>query len=109
MPVHLVRCEKGGRSSWLPAAAAGFPRCGPCPKPLPRVIDADDDSFVAIAGCATSPYSRYMVAVVRALPPGGPGTGSAARDLAGQVKLVNVNVQRRPGCRPASPWRPCPA
>jgi hypothetical protein len=38
----------------------------PLPQALPWVIDADDDSFVAIAGCATSPYSRYMVAVVRA-------------------------------------------
>ncbi len=49
MAAEIIRCENCGRRNRVPAAATGTPRCGNCHKPLPWVVDADDDSFAEIA------------------------------------------------------------
>src|ERR1700735_5660018 len=88
-----VRCEHCGQANRGPAAAAGTPRCGKCHQPLPWIADADDTTFDEIAGAAKIPVivdlwapwcgPCHMVS---------PALEQLARDLAGQVKLVKVNV-----------------
>jgi thioredoxin 2 len=92
-----VRCEKCGRRSRLPAAAARFPRCRKCHRILPWIVDADDDSFTEIAEGATIPV--LVVIWAQWCPPCrrlSPALRQLARDLAGQVKLVKVNVDEAP-------------
>jgi thioredoxin 2 len=81
----------------LPAAAAGTPRCGKCHQPLPWVADADDTTFGEIAEAAKIPVIVDLWAPwcgpYRMVSP---ALEQLARDLAGQMKLVKVNVDVSP-------------
>jgi len=97
MAAEIVRCENCGRRNRVPAAAAGTPRCGNCHKPLPWVVDADDDSFAEVAERASVP------AVIDLWAPWcgpcrmvSPALAQVAAELAGRMKLVKVNVDNSP-------------
>jgi Thioredoxin len=51
----LITCPNCGRKNRVPAVAAGTPRCGNCRRPLPWIVDADDDTFTDIAEKASVP------------------------------------------------------
>jgi thioredoxin 2 len=76
----------------VPAAAAGT-RFGKCHQPLPWIADADDTTFGGIAEAAKIPVIVDLWAPwcgpCRMVSP---ALEQLARDLAGQVKLVKVNV-----------------
>jgi thioredoxin 2 len=81
----------------VPAAAAGTPRCGKCHQPLPWITDADDATFTEVAEGAKIPVLIDLWAPwcgpCRMVSP---ALEQVARDLAGQVKLVKVNVDVSP-------------
>jgi thioredoxin 2 len=93
MESHLVRCVHCGRSNRIPATGRGHPRCGNCHRPLPWVVDAGDEEFVAVAH-----ESSLFVLVDLWAPWCGPcrmvspTLERLAGERAGQVKLVKVNV-----------------
>jgi thioredoxin 2 len=88
-----VRCENCGRKNRVPPAATGIPRCAQCHRPLPWVAEARDDTFGEIADAASIPVlvdlwapwcgPCHMVS---------PALERLARELAGRIKLVKVNV-----------------
>jgi thioredoxin 2 len=97
MASGLIRCGHCGQTNRVPAAAAGVPRCGKCHQPLPWITDADDASFGEVADAAKIPVIVDLWAPwcgpCRMVSP---ALEQLARDLAGQVKLVKVNVDTSP-------------
>jgi thioredoxin 2 len=93
----VVVCPNCGRKNRVPAAANGRPRCGHCHKPLPWLAEADDDSFAARVEQAELPVLVDLWAPwcgpCRAVSP---ALENLARDRAGRIKLVKVNVDESP-------------
>jgi thioredoxin 2 len=94
---QTVTCPHCGRKNRVPAAAEGRPKCGNCKAPLPWIADAGDDDFAEIAERA----EPYVVVDLWATWCGpcrmvSPALEQVARELAGQVKLVKVDIDRSP-------------
>jgi thioredoxin 2 len=94
---RTVQCENCGKLNRVPAAARGKPRCGNCKAFLPWIVDAGDEDFAEIAGQATVPVLVDLWAVwcgpCRMVSP---ALEQLAREKAGQLKLVKVDVERAP-------------
>jgi thioredoxin 2 len=97
MASELIRCGQCGTTNRVPAAAPGTPRCGKCHQPLPWVVEADDATFGDIAEAVRVPVIVDLWAPwcgpCRMISP---ALEQLARDMAGQVKLVKVNVDASP-------------
>ena len=93
----VVACPSCGRRNRVPAAAAGVPRCASCHAPLPWVTDAGDDTFAEVVERSKLPVLVDLWAPwcgpCRAVSP---ALESLARQRAGRVKLVKVDVDRSP-------------
>jgi len=93
----VIECPNCGRKNRVPAAAEGIPQCGNCHKPLPWMAEADDDDFGDVAERANIPVLVDMWATwcgpCRQVSP---ALEQVARDLAGKIKLVKVDVDKAP-------------
>jgi thioredoxin 2 len=94
----VVVCPHCGRKNRVPAIATGRPRCGHCHNPLPWLAEAGDDSFGEVVEQARIPVLLDLWAPwcgpCRAVSP---ALENLAREHAGLVKLVKVNVDESPG------------
>jgi thioredoxin 2 len=73
------------------------PRCGNCKNPLPWVAEADDDTFAEVVEQAKLPVLVDLWATwcgpCRMVSP---ALEKVARELAGRIKLVKVDVDAAP-------------
>ncbi|GAA1928915.1 thioredoxin [Streptantibioticus ferralitis] len=94
---RTVRCANCGRTNRIPAAAQGSPKCGNCHQPLPWIADAGDRDFAEIAEQATLPVLVDLWASwcgpCRMVSP---ALEQVAREMAGRIKLVKVDVDKSP-------------
>jgi thioredoxin 2 len=81
----------------VPPAAHGTPRCGNCHQPLPWIVDATDGDFAETAEKSSVPVLVDLWAPwcgpCRMVSP---ALAQLAADMAGQIKLVKVNVDESP-------------
>ncbi|MEV4999177.1 thioredoxin [Streptomyces niveus] len=93
-----VTCPHCGRYNRIPVAAEGRPKCGHCKQPLPWVVHAGDDDFNEVADNAVQPVVVDLWATwcgpCRKVSP---ALEQVARDLAGRIKLVKVDIDKNPG------------
>ena len=92
-----VRCENCGKLNRVPATGQGRPRCGNCKAYLPWIVSAGDEDFTEVAERASVPVLVDLWA---------PGCGPCrmvspvleqlAKEKAGELKLVKVDIDRAP-------------
>jgi thioredoxin 2 len=96
-PESILVCTSCGKKNRIRPSAQGAPHCGSCGTALPWVVDATDATFEAEARSSAAvlvdlwaPWCgpcRYVSPVLEEL----------AREFAGRLKVVKVNVDDNPG------------
>jgi thioredoxin 2 len=93
----VVTCPACGTKNRVPASAKGKAQCANCQAPVPWIAAADDASYTAVVEESSLPVLLDLWAPwcgpCRMVSP---ALESLARDLAGRVKLVKVNVDDSP-------------
>ena len=93
----MLACRLCGHRNRVLAGALDLPRCRHCHGPLPWLVDASDVDFAGVADAAPLPV---LVDLWAPVCPHGPRVirvmEQVADDLAGQVKVVKVNVEGAP-------------
>lgn len=94
---ELTACTGCNKRNRVPSAATGKPTCGACRAPLPWIVDATDASFDSTVATAVpvlvdlwAPWCgpcRMVTPILEEL----------ARQRAGELKVVKVNVDDSPG------------
>jgi thioredoxin 2 len=97
MRSNVVVCANCGKKNRVPAVATGVPHCSNCHAMLPWITDAGDDDYTDIV------ESGALPALVDLWAPWcgpcrmvSPVLENLAREFAGRVKLVKVNVDESP-------------
>jgi thioredoxin 2 len=93
----VVTCAACGRRNRVPVSATGTPRCGQCGAPLPWLTEAGSDDFDEVV------MSADITVLVDLWAPWcgpcrmvSPVLEELAREEAGRIKLVKVNVDEAP-------------
>lgn len=93
----LAKCPACGRTNRVPLAASGHPRCANCHRDLPWIVEAGDADFGLVAEQAGMPvlvdFWAEWCGPCRAVSP---ALEQLARERAGRLKLVKVDVDRSP-------------
>lgn len=98
MEPALIKCPQCGKTNRVPAAASGHPRCGSCRQDLPWIVDAGDGSFPVVAEQSPVPaLIDFWAAWCGPCRMVSPALDKLARERAGRIKLVKVDVDRSPG------------
>ncbi|BBH68860.1 thiol reductase thioredoxin [Actinoplanes sp. OR16] len=97
MEPRIVSCPSCGKRNRVPVNAKGTPSCAACKASLPWIVDAVDATYTTVAVQSPVPVLVDLwapwCAPCRQLSP---ALEQVARDLAGKVKLVKVNVDNAP-------------
>ncbi|MFC9553898.1 thioredoxin [Rhodococcus sp. NPDC056960] len=92
-----VKCPNCHKVNKVPAAGDGTPRCGNCHEPLPWITSAGDYDFAEVAEKSSVPVLVDLWATwcgpCRMVSP---ALEQLARERAGQIKLVKVDVDAAP-------------
>ncbi|HNM12178.1 MAG TPA: thioredoxin [Mycobacterium sp.] len=97
MQSAIVECPGCGRRNRVPASVSGRPRCAQCRQWLPWIVDAADSDYAAVVEQSSVPVLVDLWAPwcgpCRMVSP---ALEQLARERAGTLKLVKVNVDTAP-------------
>jgi thioredoxin 2 len=92
----VVTCPNCGKRNRTPVAAQGIPRCGNCQHALPWIVDADAGDFDAAIDASMPVLVDYWAAWCGPCRMISPIVEKVARDRAGAIKLVKLDVDAAP-------------
>jgi thioredoxin 2 len=91
-PVSILRCPNCGAANRIKPSPRGAPHCGTCGKPLPWVVDADETTFELEAKAGPTVVVDLWAPWCGPCRIVSPMLDAFAREHAGRVKVVKVNV-----------------
>ncbi|MEO6125372.1 MAG: thioredoxin [Ilumatobacteraceae bacterium] len=92
----IVSCAGCGKRNRVPTVTTGSPRCAACHAPLPWMVDATGADFAAIVKAPVLVLVDLWAPWCGPCRTVGPLAEQAAKDLAGRLKVVKVNVDVAP-------------
>jgi thioredoxin 2 len=95
-PVSELVCANCGTKNRIRPSPRGAPHCGKCDKPLPWLVTATDDTFDVEAKAAPAVLVDLWAPWCGPCRIVGPIVEELARDYAGRLKVIKVNVDDNP-------------
>ena len=96
-PISILRCANCGASNRIAPSERGAPHCGTCGKPLPWVVDANEATFEVEAKASPTVVVDLWAPWCGPCRIVSPMLDQFAREHAGRVKVVKVNVDDNQG------------
>jgi thioredoxin 2 len=87
-----IRCTNCGKLNRVAVVASGLPRCGNCRALLPWIVDADASNFDAAIDTELPALVDFWAAWCMPCRTISPALEKLAREHAGEVKLVKVDI-----------------
>jgi thioredoxin 2 len=91
-PISILRCPDCGASNRIAPSERGAPHCGTCGKPLPWVVHANEATFEVEAKASPTVVVDLWAPWCGPCRIVSPMLDQFAREHAGRVKVVKVNV-----------------
>jgi thioredoxin 2 len=92
----LIACTNCGKRSRVPVSAPGVPRCGSCHTPLPWLVDADAGTFESALDSSLPVLVDFWAAWCAPRRMLSPLVEEVAREDAGRVKVVKLDIDAAP-------------
>lgn len=91
-PISILRCTSCGVANRIAPSPRGAPHCGTCGKPLPWLVNATDSTFAVEVRAAPTVVVDLWAPWCGPCRLVGPILEELAREWAGRLKVVKVNV-----------------
>ncbi len=107
-PVSILTCPACGKKNRIRPHDRGTPHCGSCGAALPWVVSANEETFAAEAGASVAVLVDLWAPWCGPCRFVGPILEQLAREYAGRLKVVKVNVDENPALAQAFDARSIP-